>query len=88
MKFELLLLVILVMNFVVSLAVVLKKKPQTDKMMITLLFGTTGVGVLFLLYHITKITSFIDVALVFVLLSSIAAIVFAKRLRYMDTDNG
>ncbi|MBE0514524.1 monovalent cation/H+ antiporter complex subunit F [Sulfurimonas sp.] len=57
-------------------------------MMITLLFSTTGVGVLFLLYEISRVDSFLDVALVFVLLSSVSAIVFAKRLRYMGRENG
>lgn len=82
------LILLLVLNLVLSTFFILKMKTRANKMMITLLFSTTGVGVLFLLYEISRVDSFLDVALVFVLLSSVSAIVFAKRLRYMGRENG
>ena len=66
---------------------ILKTKTQSSKMLVILLFSTTGVGILFLLYDIEKMDSFLDVALIFVLLSSVSAIVFAKRLRYKSVDD-
>lgn len=83
-----LLILLLVLNLVLSTFFILKMNTRANKMMITLLFGTTGVGILFLFYGNTKIDSFLDVALVFVLLSSVSAIVFAKRLRYMEREDG
>jgi multisubunit Na+/H+ antiporter MnhF subunit len=81
------LLIILVLNLVITTLFVLKTKTQSSKMLVTLLFSTTGVGILFLLYDIEKIDSILDVALIFVLLSSVSAIVFAKRLRYKSVDD-
>lgn len=71
---------ILVFNLIVTSIFILKIKTSSGKMLITLLLSTTGVGVLFLLYGLTKHDSLLDVALVFVLLNSVTAIVFAKRL--------
>jgi multisubunit Na+/H+ antiporter MnhF subunit len=81
-------IVLLMLNLVLTSFVLLKMKTRADKMTITLLFGTTGVGILFLLYAQSKQNSFLDLALVIVLLSSVSAIVFAKRLRYMERDDG
>lgn len=78
---------ILVFNLIVTSVYILKTKTKSSKMLITLLFSTTGVGVLFLLYMHTENSSILDVALIFVLLSSVAAIVFAKRLRYRIDDD-
>ncbi|QOG13152.1 hypothetical protein [Arcobacter sp. FWKO B] len=74
----------LVFNLVVTSIFILKTKSQSSKMLITLLFSTTGVGVLLLLFDCDCLNShlLLDIALIFVLLSSVAAIVFAKRLRY------
>lgn len=82
------LILLLVLNLVLTTFFILKMKTRANKMMITLLFSTTGVGILFLLYGISTVDSFLDVALVFVLLSSVSAIVFAKRLRYMGREDG
>ncbi|MFP4332671.1 MAG: monovalent cation/H+ antiporter complex subunit F [Campylobacterales bacterium] len=79
--------IILVFNLIVTSVFILKTKSKSSKMLITLLFSTTGVGVLFMLYMQTKSSSILDVALIFVLLSSVAAIVFAKRLRYRSEDD-
>lgn len=73
---------ILVFNLIVTAIFILKTQTQSGKMLVTLLLSTTGIGVIFLLYGLTKQSSILDVALVIVLLSSVTAIVFAKRLRY------
>jgi multisubunit Na+/H+ antiporter MnhF subunit len=87
MSISIILLWILVFNLIVTTFFILKTKTQSSKMLVTLLFSTTGVGILFLLYDIEKIDSILDVALIFVLLSSVSAIVFAKRLRYKRENN-
>jgi len=79
---------ILVFNLIFTAIFILRTQTQSGKMLITLLLSTTGIGVIFLLYGVTKQSSILDVALVFVLLSSVTAIVFAKRLRYKRDDNG
>jgi multisubunit Na+/H+ antiporter MnhF subunit len=84
MNFEIILASILLLNLVVSLLFILKTKSHGSKMLITLLFSTTGVAVLLLLFGCQKsLHLFLDVALIFVLLSAITAIVFAKRLRFI-----
>lgn len=82
------LLFILVLNLILTTIFILKTKTKSSKMLITLLFSTTGVGILFLLYDLEQNESILDVALIFVLLSSVSAIVFAKRLRYSGKSNG
>jgi multisubunit Na+/H+ antiporter MnhF subunit len=79
---------ILVFNLVVTAIFILKTQTQSGKMLITLLLSTTGIGVIFLLYGITLQSSILDIALIFVLLSSVTAIVFAKRLRYRKDTHG
>lgn len=87
MSVSIVLLWILVLNLIVTTIFILKTKTQSSKMLVTLLFSTTGVGILFLLYDIEKVDSILDVALIFVLLSSVSAIVFAKRLRYKRAED-
>ena len=82
------LLFILLLNLILTTIFILKTKTKSSKMLVTLLFSTTGVGILFLLYDIEQNESILDVALIFVLLSSVSAIVFAKRLRYSGKSNG
>jgi multicomponent Na+:H+ antiporter subunit F len=77
-----LLAILLVINLIVGAIFILRGQTQSGKMLVTLLLSTTGVGVLFLLYALSKEDSILDVALIFVLLSSVTAIVFAKRLHY------
>jgi multisubunit Na+/H+ antiporter MnhF subunit len=73
---------VLVFNLIVTSIFILKIETHSGKMLITLLLSTTGVGVLFLFYGLTKNDSLLDVALVLVLLNSVTVIVFAKRLQY------
>jgi multisubunit Na+/H+ antiporter MnhF subunit len=82
MNLSIILGTILVFNLIVTALFILKNQTRSGKMLVTLLLNTTGVGVILLLYGLTKQRSILDVALVIVLLSSVTAIVFAKRLRY------
>ena len=82
MSLYILLGTVLVLNLIVTALFILGNQTRSGKMLVTLLLSTTGVGVMFLLYGVTKQRAILDVALVIVLLSSVTAIVFAKRLRY------
>lgn len=84
MSLSSILLFLLVLNLILTTIFILKTKTKSSKMLVTLLFSTTGVAILLLLYDINKNESILDIALIFVLLSSVSAIVFAKRLRYSD----
>ncbi|HEY9189870.1 MAG TPA: monovalent cation/H+ antiporter complex subunit F [Sulfurovum sp.] len=75
---------VLVFNLIVTALFILRNQTRSGKMLVTLLLSTTGVGVMFLLYGLTEQRAILDVALVIVLLSSVTAIVFAKRLRYQE----
>ena len=84
MNIELFLATFLMLNLIVSLFFVLKTKSHSSKMLVTLLFSTTGVAVLLLLFsNDMALKQYLDIALIFVLLSAITAIIFAKRLRVM-----
>jgi multisubunit Na+/H+ antiporter MnhF subunit len=78
---------ILALNLIIATIFLLQKRSQSTKMLVSILLGTTGVGLLLLLYGISKEGAILDVALMFVLLGSVTAILFAKRLRYRR-DNG
>lgn len=82
MSLSSILLFLLLLNLILTTIFILKTKTKSSKMLVTLLFSTTGVAILLLLYDINKNESILDIALIFVLLSSVSAIVFAKRLRY------
>lgn len=73
---------ILALNLIVVALFILQKRSRSAKMLVALLLSTTGVGLLLLLYGVSKQSALLDVALMFVLLSSVTAILFAKRMRY------
>ena len=85
MSINTLLATLLIINLIFASIFLLKTKSQSSKMLVTLLFSTTGAGVVLLLFDMTNNTSLLDIALMVVLLSSVSAILFAKRLRYMDS---
>lgn len=58
---------------------VLQGPTAADRMLAAQLFGTTAVAVLLLLAQATGNTALRDVALVFALLSAIAAVAFVRR---------
>ena len=50
-----------------------------DRMLMALLFGTTGTGILVLLAQVMNIPALVDVALVLALLAAIGGVAFARR---------
>lgn len=50
-----------------------------DRMLVALLFGSTGVGVLLLLGYAQRAPELVDVALTLALLAAIAGMAFARR---------
>ncbi|HEY0848044.1 MAG TPA: monovalent cation/H+ antiporter complex subunit F [Noviherbaspirillum sp.] len=74
-----LLAVFLLANLVAALIRVLRGPTDADRLLVALLFGTTGVAVLLLLAHAGGGPALVDVALVFALLAAIAGAAFAQR---------
>ena len=73
---------VLLLNLAVSLQRVMRGPTDADRLLATLLFGTTGIGILVLLAFVgggTANTSYIDVALTLALLATISGIAFARR---------
>jgi len=84
MNTELFLAALLLLNLFISLFFVLQTRSHSSKMLITLLFSTTGAAVLLLLYSSNPaLRGLLDAALVFLLLSAVTAIIFAKRLHFI-----
>ncbi|MDI6751033.1 MAG: monovalent cation/H+ antiporter complex subunit F [Pseudomonadota bacterium] len=71
--------VFLLGNLVVALLAAARGPTPADRMLMALLFGTTGTGILALLSVVSASTPLIDVALVLALLAAIGGIAFAKR---------
>jgi len=69
----------LLANLIVALLRVLRGPTHADRMLVALLFGTTGVAILLLLAAASGTAAPVDVALVFALLAAIAAAAFALR---------
>lgn len=69
----------LLANLAVALIRVLRGPTDADRMLVALLFGTTGVAILLLLAEAQAMPALIDAALVFALLAAIAGAAFALR---------
>lgn len=69
----------LLANLVVALLAAARGPTSADRMLMALLFGTTGTGILVLLAQAMQMPALVDVALVLALLSAIGGIAFAKR---------
>jgi multicomponent Na+:H+ antiporter subunit F len=69
----------LLANLVVALVAAARGPTPADRMLMALLFGTTGTGILALLSTAGAGTALVDVALVLALLAAIGGIAFAKR---------
>jgi multicomponent Na+:H+ antiporter subunit F len=69
----------LLANLVVALLVAARGPTAADRMLVALLFGSTGVGILVLLAHAGAAHAIVDVALVLALLAAITGIAFARR---------
>jgi multicomponent Na+:H+ antiporter subunit F len=69
----------LLANLLVALLVAAHGPTAADRMLVALLFGTTGVGILVLLARAGGRGALVDVALVIALLAAITGIAFARR---------
>jgi multicomponent Na+:H+ antiporter subunit F len=69
----------LLLNLAITLLVATRGPTAADRMLIALLFGTTGVAILVLLAYAGGATELVDVALVLALLAAFAGITFARR---------
>ena len=77
--FEMPLAFFLLGNLVVALVAAARGPAAADRMLIALLFGSTGVGVIVLLAYAEEVRELVDVALVLALLAAITGIAFVRR---------
>lgn len=84
------LVVALVLLLIIALGLirVLRGPTTTDRMLAAQLFSTTAVAILLLLGFATKSPAFNDVAMVFALLTTIAAVTFVRRRSVDDSAPG
>lgn len=75
----------LVLNLAAGLVRILRGPTPADRMLATLLFGTTGVATLLLLAEAQALPPLRDVALVFALLAALATVAFVRRVWYRDS---
>lgn len=76
----------LLANLVMALLVAARGPTAADRMLMALLFGSTGTGILVLLGVAMNIAALVDVALVLALLAAIGGIAFAKRAWQGESD--
>ncbi len=77
--FEMPLAFFLLGDLVVALVAAARGPTAADRMLIALLFGSTGVGVIVLLAYAEEVRELVDVALVLALLAAITGIAFVRR---------
>ena len=69
----------LLANLVIALLAAARGPTAADRMLVALLFGSTGTGILVLLAQAMQQSALVDVALVLALLAAIGGIAFARR---------
>lgn len=77
--FDLAVAMFLLGNLIVALLAAARGPTSADRMLMALLFGSTGSGILALLAVAMSMPALVDVALVLALLAAIGGIAFAKR---------
>jgi multicomponent Na+:H+ antiporter subunit F len=77
----------LLANLVVALVAAARGPTPADRMLMALLFGTTGTGILVLLAAAGGGAALVDVALVLALLAAIGGIAFAKRAWHAEEND-
>ena len=77
--FEMPLAFFLLGNLVVALVAAARGPTAADRMLIALLFGSTGVGIIVLLAYAEEVRELVDVALVLALLAAITGIAVVRR---------
>lgn len=70
---------ILLLTIAIGLLRILRGPTATDRMLAAQLFGTTAVAILLLLGQASGNTAIWDVALIFALLTAVAAVTFVRR---------
>lgn len=78
--------IFLLLNLGGGLLRILRGPERADRMLAAQLFGTTGVAILLVLAAATEVRGLRDVALVFVLLAPVNAVVFVSRGRRRNAD--
>lgn len=78
-RFELVIALFLLCNLVVALSAAARGPTAADRMLMALLFGSTGTGILVLLARTMQLPALVDVALTLALLAAIGGITFARR---------
>lgn len=73
------LVVLLMLNILVGLVRVLRGPTAADRMLAAEMFSTSAVVIVLLLSALTGRQTFVDVALVFALLSALAVVTFVSR---------
>jgi multicomponent Na+:H+ antiporter subunit F len=69
----------LLANLVIALFAAARGPTAADRMLMALLFGSTGTGILVLLARAMRMPSLVDVALALALLAAVGGIAFARR---------
>lgn len=77
----------LLLNIVAGIILLARSRTLGGQVLIIQLFGTMGVGILLLLAAAAEMAALRDVALIFALLSGMAAIAFTSR-RHADRIGG
>jgi multicomponent Na+:H+ antiporter subunit F len=79
-SFGLVLAVFLFTNLLVALLWVSRGPTIADRLLVALLFATTGVALLLLLAYTESVPALVDTALVFALLATITGAAFTQRV--------
>lgn len=69
----------LLVNLLAALVRATRGPTAADRMLVALLFGTTGTGILLLLAYADDSPALVDVALTLALLAAIAGVAFSRR---------
>lgn len=77
--FDLAIALFLLGNLIAALLAAARGPTSADRMLMALLFGSTGSGILVLLAQAMHIPALVDVALLLALLAAIGGVAFAKR---------
>ena len=77
-SFQITLIVSLMLILIAGLVRVVRGPTPADRMLAAMLFGTTGVAIVILLASVLKLSSLVDVALVFAVLAAVAMVAFVR----------
>jgi multicomponent Na+:H+ antiporter subunit F len=72
-------ILILLVNIAVAFWFIFRSLGEKDRLLTVLLFNSAGTCLLLLFYGANSESAYLDIALIFALLSALAGIVFSKR---------